>query len=123
MDGSGTTNVAITTSATASALLFTSSVTSPYIFTINGGGSLALSGVGIDDNSGGADQRAAIHVGGSATSGTLTFQNAATAGDAVIIVDNGGLLQFQGNSSGGTAQLNLSGTGVASFSASLGLGQ
>ena len=120
--GSGTTNVAITTNATASALLFTSTVTSPYIFTINGGGSLALSGVGIDDNSSGGGANAPQFTLGGATGGTLTFQNAATAGDAVINVDNNGLLQFQGNSSGGTAQLNLSGTGVASFSASLGPG-
>ena len=35
---------------------------------------------------------------------------------------NNGLLQFQGNSSGGTSQLNLSGTGVADFSGSLGTG-
>ena len=120
--GSGTTNVAITTNATASALLFTSTVTSPYIFTINGGGSLALSGVGIDDNSSGGGANAPQFTLGGATGGTLTFQNAATAGAAVINVDNNGLLQFQGNSSGGTAQLNLSGTGVASFSASLGPG-
>jgi fibronectin-binding autotransporter adhesin len=120
-NGTGSAAVAVNTTATASALLFTSTVSSPYTFTINGGGSLTLSGVGIDDNSG-VPANAPIFSLGGATGGTLTFQNAATAGDAIINITSGGLLQFQGNSSGGTSQLSLSGTGVADFSGSLGPG-
>jgi len=114
---SGTANVSINTAATVGSMLFMTGAQA-YNFTISGGNSLTLSGVGIVDNSATAPQ---FTLGG-ASAGTLTFQNAATAGDANINIQSGGLLQFQGNSSGGTAALNLSGTGVASFSASLGLG-
>src|SRR6202042_819358 len=53
---------------------------------------------------------------------SLIFTSAATAGDAIINVATGGLLQFQGNSSGGSSQVTLTGTGVADFSGSLGPG-
>ncbi len=103
--GSGVANTTVTinSSATAAALLFTSGAPS-YAFNINGGGSLTLSGVGIDVNTAGGAAAPVFTLGG-ANNGTLTFQNAATAGDANINIASGGLLQFQGNSSGGTSQL------------------
>ena len=117
--GSATnTNVTINTGATASALLFTSAATQAYNFTINGGNSLTLSGIGIDNNSGFAPT---FTVGGTG-SGVLAFQNAATAGNAIITTNSGGRTTFSGNSSGGTAQFNLATGGVLDFSGSLGLG-
>jgi autotransporter-associated beta strand protein len=84
----------------------------PFTFTINSGTSLALNGIGIVDNSSNPPQ---FTVGG-----TLQFQNAATAGDAVITTNNGGTTEFSGNSTGGTAQFTTTGTGVVNFSGTTG---
>ena len=49
--------------------------------------------------------------------GSLSFQNAATAGDAVINTETGGTTSFSGTSNGGSsAHSNANGTGVVDFS-------
>ena len=52
--------------------------------------------------------------------GSLIFQNAATAGDAVINTETGGTTSFTGKSNGGSAHFNASGTGVVDFSGTFG---
>jgi hypothetical protein len=88
-------------------MLFTSGAPA-YTFTINSGNSLALNGIGIVDNSGGNAPNFSV-------GGTLQFQNAATASDAIITTNSGGLTQFTGNSTGGTAQFTTAAGGVVDF--------
>ena len=127
-NGAGAT-VTVDTAATAANMLFTSTATGPYIFDINNGKSLALSGIGIINNStntqtfcvGGA---AGTCAGGSGT-GTLQFQNAASVannstGGVAIDVGNGGTTTFSGNSTGGTAQFTTAAGGVVNFSGTTG---
>ena len=111
--------VSVNTAATVATLLFASTSTQAYTFNIAGGNSLTLSGTGIDDNSGNPALAPKFNVGGS-SNGTLAFQGAATAGDAIITTNSGGLTEFSGNSTGGTAQFNTTGNGVVDFSGSTG---
>ena len=89
----------------------------PFTFAINSGGSLALNGIGIVNNSGSAQT---FNVGNGTSSGTLEFQNAATAGNAVINTNGDGRTEFSGNSTGGTAQFTTVTGGVVDFSGSTG---
>ncbi len=118
-NNSASPTVSVNTAATVATLLFASTSTQAYTFNIAGGNSLTLSGTGIDDNSGNPALAPKFNVGGS-SNGTLAFQGAATAGDAIITTNSGGLTEFSGNSTGGTAQFNTTGNGVVDFSGSTG---
>ncbi|HYA06023.1 MAG TPA: autotransporter-associated beta strand repeat-containing protein, partial [Xanthobacteraceae bacterium] len=111
--------ITVDTAASAGTLLFTSTGTSPFTLNINNGKSLILNGLGIDDNS---THAPTFTVGGAGTGSQLTFENAATAGDAAINVGSGGAAIFLGNSTGGTAQFTTSGNGIVDFSDTAGPG-
>ena len=76
--------------------------------------SLTLNGIGIVDNS----KHAPTFTVGSG--GTLSFTNAATAGDAIIDTNSGGTTSFAGKSTGGSAQFNIASGGVVDFSGTFG---
>src|SRR5580704_4684932 len=82
----GTTQVTIDSPASAAAILLTSSAAAPFNFSINGGGSLTLTTLGVVNNSAYAP---VFNVGNATTTGSLIFANAATAGNATIINTNG----------------------------------
>jgi len=111
---------------TVGTMLFGSSApASAFTFNINSGNSLILNGIGVVDNSGGGPNAPTFCVGGTSCaggtgSGTLTFQNAATAGDAVITTNNGGMTTFANNSTGGSAEFSTASGGVVDFSKTLG---
>ena len=73
-----------------------------------------LDGIGIVDNS---NHAPTFTVG---SGGTLSFTNAATAGDAIIDTNSGGTTSFAGKSTGGSAQFNIASGGVVDFSATFG---
>lgn len=137
---SGTTQVAINSAASANTVLLTSSATAPFTFTINTGGSLLLTTIGIDNNSAFAP---VFNVGDGNTGGTLTFANGATAGNAKIInisgtttfgpttggpdtasagtanITNGlnGATNFNGHTTAGSASITTNSGGALTFNA------
>ena len=114
---SGTPQVTINSAASANTVLLTSSATAPFTFTINSGGSLLLTTLGIDNNSAFAP---VINVGDGTTGGTLTFANGATAGNAQII-NTSGATTFgpatggPDTASAGTANITNNLNGVTNF--------
>ncbi len=116
---SGTPQVTINSAASANTVLLTSSATAPFTFTINAGGSLLLTSLGIDNNS----AFAPVFNVGNATGGSpaLLFQDGASAGNAQIINSSGGATSFGGNSgldtaSAGTATITNNSGGATTFS-------
>jgi len=112
-----TTTVAIgassTESETVGAMLFNADAPA-FTFNISHTtGSLTLNGYGIVNES-------TTTTPTFNNSGTFSFQNSASAGNAIINTLSGGLTAFYNNSTGGSAAFNTSSGGTLDFSASTG---
>jgi autotransporter-associated beta strand protein len=111
-DASSVTGVSISVATGVGGITFDANATSTYTITINSPGSLSITGVGIM-NSSGVAQDFAVGVDGSGNFGTLTFSGSATAGSDIQITADGATLSgatgaqtiFQGTSSAGSAIL------------------
>ena len=93
-----------------------------YTFNINGSGSgpssLVIQGSGVADISGNAPTFVVSGIAGAL--GTLQFNNASTADDAVIVTNAFGQTVFTGNSTAGLARFITNAGGVVDFSGTTG---
>jgi autotransporter-associated beta strand protein len=93
-----------------------------YTFNVTGTSgvpsSLVIQGDGVADVSGNAPTFVVSGVSGAL--GTLQFNNASTAGDAIIMTNAFGQTIFSGNSSGGSARFITNAGGVVDFSGTSG---
>ncbi len=102
----GTTSVTFSASTGIGTIAFTPT-TQAYTFTLSGQ-SLGLTGDGITGTS---SNRPTFSV----TSGALSFQNSAEAGEAIIVNNLNGQTQFSNSSSAGTAQITNNPGGATLF--------
>jgi len=107
---SNTTDVSISADTEVNGITFTTAATNPYFITVSSGVTLTLSGTGITNNSGIAQD---LFSGGQ-----ILFTNSASAGNAGI--DSYGLLQFSNNSTAGSANIGNGGFTVFSNAATAG---
>ena len=105
---SNTTDVSISADTEVNGITFTTAATNPYFITVSS--TLTLSGTGITNNSGIAQD---LFSGGQ-----ILFTNSASAGNAGI--DSYGLLQFSNNSTAGSANIGNGGFTVFSNAATAG---
>ena len=117
-DLSNTTNVSLSVNTEVSGITFTLAATNPYSITANPELTFTISGVGITNNSGIA-QEFVTAVDGSGNVGRIVFTDTATAGTAVFINDgsifssSGGSTEFYDSSTSGNASFtNRNGTGI-----------
>jgi hypothetical protein len=90
---SNTTDVSTSANTEIDSIIFTSAATNPYTITISGSLTLTISGVGITNNSGIAQNFITNGV-----VGRLVFTNNATAGNYVVVTNNGGITSFHDTS-------------------------
>ena len=126
---SHTTDVSISANTEVNSIIFTPAATNPYTITVNDGVTLTLSGTGITNNSGGAQEfvvgsfdntePAQIHFTHGATAGNATielassenarnsvqFSNRSTAGSATIITGDTSSISFFNRSTAGSATI------------------
>jgi autotransporter-associated beta strand protein len=117
-DLSNTTNVSLSVNTEVSGITFTLAATNPYSITANPELTFTISGVGITNNSGIA-QEFVTAVDGAGNFGRIAFTGTATAGTAVFINDgsifssSGGSTEFYDSSTSGNASFtNRNGTGI-----------
>jgi autotransporter-associated beta strand protein len=97
---SNTTDVSISADTQVNGITFTSTATNPYTITASPGLTLAISGMGITNNSGTTQH---VHINNG---GTIAFSNSATAGSNVSIFnDDGGTINFLNASTAGSATI------------------
>jgi len=89
-DLSNSTGVLISANTEVNAITFTPAATNPYTITASAGLVLTLSGAGITNNSGTAQNFIAAPSAGGANAIRLLFTNSATAGSATFFAMNGG---------------------------------
>jgi autotransporter-associated beta strand protein len=111
---SNTTNVSISANTEVNSIVFTPAATNPYGITAGPGLTLAISGVGITNNSG-RTQGFVIASDPSFHIGTLLFSNSATAGSNISIFNEGGSINFFNRSSAGSASIENDGFADTNF--------
>jgi autotransporter-associated beta strand protein len=87
---SNTTNVSISASTEVNGITFTTAATNPYTITASAGLKLTISGVGIVNNSGIAQNFVAAPSGVGVNAIRLLFKHSATAGSGTFFTMNGG---------------------------------
>jgi len=105
---SNTTNISISAATEVNGIIFTSAAANPYTITASPGFTLTLSGTGITNNSGIAQN----FVTGGEQFGQINFTNNATAGSSTIFTNNNGVNSQEG---GHTFFFNTSTAGNGTF--------
>jgi autotransporter-associated beta strand protein len=90
---SNTTNISISEDTEVNGIRFTSAATNPYSITTSPGLIFTISGVGVVNNSGIA-QNLVTAVDGAGNVGQIFFTNSATAGTSVIFINDGAAVDF-----------------------------
>jgi hypothetical protein len=110
-DLSDTTSVGVSGITQVNGIVFDSAA-SAFTITVNPSVALTVSGAGITNNSG-ITENFVTAVNGSGGAGGIAFSNSATAGSMTVFVNNGATVS--GDTGGGTAFLNTSTAGSATF--------
>jgi autotransporter-associated beta strand protein len=115
------TDVSISADTEVNGITFTAAATNPYTITASPGLKLTISGVGIVNNSGIA-QNFATAIDAFGNSGTIVFSKSATAGTNVAYLNNGsfgfggnGQMIFKNNSTAGSANIRNERFGSTAF--------
>jgi autotransporter-associated beta strand protein len=106
---SNTTDVSISANTEVNSLIFTQAATNPYTISASANITLTISGAGIINNSGMAQN---FVTNGGQFSGQIRFTNHATAGSFTIFTNNHGVGNFGG---GNTSFFDTSSAGSATF--------
>jgi autotransporter-associated beta strand protein len=100
---SNTTDVSISANTEVNSIVFTPAATNPYTITVNDGVTLTLSGTGITNNSGRAQE---LVIGPDAEPAQIHFTHGATAGNATIGLYSGSISFFNRSTAGSATIIN-----------------